>query len=95
MHAICITLHRKPVNDGHSKEENFILEVKDLCMHFPVQGGFFDKVRGVVKAVDGVSFNLYKGSTFGLVGESGCGKTTTGRLDYEGDETNPRKHYFP
>jgi peptide/nickel transport system ATP-binding protein len=62
-----------------SKKE-LLLEVKDLCVHFPIQGGFFDKSKGVVKAVDGVSFNLYKGSTFGLVGESGCGKTTTGRL---------------
>jgi peptide/nickel transport system ATP-binding protein len=62
-----------------SKRE-LILEVKDLCMYFPVKGGFFDQAKGVVKAVDGVSFDLYKGSTFGLVGESGCGKTTTGRL---------------
>ena len=61
-------------------KKELLLEVKDLCMHFPLQGGFFDKVRGVIKAVDGVSFKLYKGSTFGLVGESGCGKTTTGRL---------------
>jgi len=61
-------------------KKELLLEVKDLCMHFPVQGSFFDKVRGVVKAVDGVTFNLFKSSTFGLVGESGCGKTTTGRL---------------
>jgi peptide/nickel transport system ATP-binding protein len=61
-------------------KKELLLEVKDLCMYYPVQGGFFDKVKGIVKAVDGVSFNLYKGSTFGLVGESGCGKTTTGRL---------------
>jgi peptide/nickel transport system ATP-binding protein len=63
-----------------SKEKELLLEVEDLCIHFPIQGGFFDKTKGVVKAVDGVSFKLYKGSTFGLVGESGCGKTTTGRL---------------
>jgi peptide/nickel transport system ATP-binding protein len=61
-------------------KKELLLEVKDLCMHYPIQGGFFDKSKGVVKAVDGVSFNLYKGSAFGLVGESGCGKTTTGRL---------------
>jgi peptide/nickel transport system ATP-binding protein len=61
-------------------KKELLLEVNDLCMHFPVQGGFFDKSKGLVKAVDGVSFKLYKGSTFGLVGESGCGKTTTGRL---------------
>jgi len=61
-------------------KKEVLLEVKDLCMHYPVQGGFFDKTKGVVKAVDGVSFKLYKGSAFGLVGESGCGKTTIGRL---------------
>jgi peptide/nickel transport system ATP-binding protein len=64
----------------HSPNKDLLLEVKDLCMYYSLQGGFFDKTKGVVKAVDGVSFNLYKGSTFGLVGESGCGKTTTGRL---------------
>jgi peptide/nickel transport system ATP-binding protein len=61
-------------------KKELLLEVNDLCMHYPVQGGFFDKSKGLVKAVDGVSFKLYKGSAFGLVGESGCGKTTTGRL---------------
>jgi len=61
-------------------KRELILEVKDLCMYFPVKGGFFDSTKGVIKAVDGISFDLYRGSTFGLVGESGCGKTTTGRL---------------
>jgi ABC-type oligopeptide transport system ATPase subunit len=61
-------------------KKELILEVNDLCMHYPVKGGFFDISKGLVKAVDGVSFKLYKGSAFGLVGESGCGKTTTGRL---------------
>ncbi len=57
-----------------------LLEVRDLRMHFPVTEGIvFRKVIGHVKAVDGVSFTLVKGETLGLVGESGCGKTTTGR----------------
>ncbi|HJS38493.1 MAG TPA: dipeptide ABC transporter ATP-binding protein [Burkholderiales bacterium] len=56
-----------------------LLEVHDLVMHFPVGGGMFAKPVGVVRAVDGVSFSLRKGETLGLVGESGCGKTTTGR----------------
>jgi len=57
-----------------------LLEVRDLRMHFPVTEGIvFRKVVGHVKAVDGVSFTLLKGETLGLVGESGCGKTTTGR----------------
>ena len=55
-----------------------ILEVRDLVMHFKVRQGMFGK-PAVVRAVDGVSFTLRRGETLGLVGESGCGKTTTGR----------------
>jgi oligopeptide transport system ATP-binding protein len=56
-----------------------LLEVRDLVKHFPVGGGFFRRAEGTVRAVDGVSFSLRRGETLGLVGESGCGKTTTGR----------------
>jgi peptide/nickel transport system ATP-binding protein len=56
------------------------LEIQDLCKHFPVKGGFFEQAAGTVKAVESVNFMISRGSTFGLVGESGCGKTTTGRL---------------
>ena len=57
-----------------------LLKVEDLVKHFPLGGGVMTKPRTWVKAVDGVSFDLNRGETFGLVGESGCGKTTVGRL---------------
>ena len=56
-----------------------LLEVVDLQKYFPIRTGFFRKVTGHVKAVDGVSFAVYPGETLGVVGESGCGKTTVGR----------------
>ncbi|KAI3350485.1 dipeptide ABC transporter ATP-binding protein [Clostridium botulinum] len=60
------------------KDKEVILEVKDLCKYFPASKGLF-KGKSYVKAVDRVSFTINKGETLGLVGESGCGKTTTGR----------------
>ena len=53
-----------------------LLEVQNLKVHFPVKAGMFSGVREFVKAVDDVSFNIEPGETLGLVGESGCGKTT-------------------
>ncbi|HLJ12691.1 MAG TPA: oligopeptide/dipeptide ABC transporter ATP-binding protein [Planctomycetaceae bacterium] len=75
-----------------------LLVVRDLKKHFPVRAGLFSRVREYVKAVDGVTFSLEAGKTLGLVGESGCGKTTVGRtilqlipptsgvVEFEGDD---------
>lgn len=57
-----------------------LVQVENLKMHFPIKGGPLGKTVGAVKAVDGVSFHINKGETLGLVGESGCGKSTTGRM---------------
>ena len=57
-----------------------LLEVRNLIKHFPVRRGVLSRVAAHVKAVDDISFTIEKGETFGLVGESGCGKTTTGRV---------------
>ena len=60
-------------------ENEIVVEVKNLKKYFPIKGGFFGGVTGAVKAVDDISFSIPAGTTMGLVGESGCGKSTTGR----------------
>ena len=81
-------------NEASDKEPlvydpQYILQVRDLKKHFPIKDGMLGRVTGYVKAVDGVTFNLKRGTTMGLVGESGCGKTTCGRtiLRLSGDKT--------
>ena len=66
-------------NEQIKHNDENILEVSHLKKYFPIKGGFFGGVTGQVKAVDDVSFNIKRGTTMGLVGESGCGKSTTGR----------------
>lgn len=70
-------------------DPQYILQVNNLKKYFPIKGGIITKTVGYVKAVDGVTFNLKRGTTMGLVGESGCGKTTTGRaiLRLSGEKT--------
>ncbi|MBI9042976.1 MAG: dipeptide ABC transporter ATP-binding protein [Anaerolineaceae bacterium] len=60
-------------------ENEVLLRVEELKMHFPIKRGVFQRTVGHVHAVDGISFEIYRGETLGLVGESGCGKSTTGR----------------
>ena len=60
-------------------DPQYILMVNHLKKYFPIKGGLLSQTVGYVKAVDGVTFNLRRGCTMGLVGESGCGKSTTGR----------------
>lgn len=62
-----------------SNNADALLKVTDLKMHFPIYRGVFQRQVGAVHAVDGISFNVERGETLGLVGESGCGKSTTGR----------------
>lgn len=76
-----LVVSEKELLDRKNKlyEPNPILEIKNLKTYFPIDGGFFSRKKEFVKAVDDVSFNVFPGETLGLVGESGCGKTTLGR----------------
>ena len=75
-------------------KQEVILKVENLKKYFPIKGGFFSKTIGNVKAVDGVSLEVRKGETLGIVGESGCGKSTTGRAILQLLKPTGGKVYF-
>jgi len=79
---------------GPKLGDDVLLEVQDLVKHFPIRKGFLRRQTGAVKAVDGVSFFIREGETLGLVGESGCGKTTTGRCILRAIEPTSGQIYF-
>src|SRR3989475_8150640 len=67
------------MSEAGTASQRPLLEVRELQKLFPIRKGFWRRTVGYVRAVDGVSFTLHEGETLGLVGESGCGKTTTAR----------------
>ena len=76
------------------QQDNVLLEVNNLKKYFPIRKGFFKTLAGYVKAVDGVNFYIREGETMGLVGESGCGKTTTGRVIVRAYEATAGEVWF-
>lgn len=74
--------------------KKLLLEVKELKQYFPIKGGIFGRTVNHVKAVDGVSFEIFEGETVSIVGESGCGKSTTGRAILRLDEPTSGKIFF-
>lgn len=84
------------IKNNHSPEHknNNILEVKNLKQYFPIKAGLLQRVVGHIRAVDGVSFNIKRGTTMGLVGESGCGKTTIGKTVLRLNEKTEGEVYF-
>jgi oligopeptide/dipeptide ABC transporter ATP-binding protein len=76
------------------RTDDYVISVRDLVKHFPIREGVLQRVAGHVRAVDGVSFDIRRGETIGLVGESGCGKTTLGRCISELAKPTSGSVYF-
>ena len=84
----------KPTQDRPVTDNEVIVRVRGLKKHFPIMGGVLRRQVGAVRAVDGVSFDIHKGETLGLVGESGCGKSTTGRVLLQLDPATEGSIFF-
>ena len=80
--------------DGAENDPNYLLVVKNLKKYFPIKSSFFKKTIGNVKAVDGISFKIKRGTTMGLVGESGCGKSTVGKTILRLQDKTDGEVYF-
>ncbi len=80
--------------DGAEKDPQYLLVVKNLKKYFPIKSSFFKKTIGHVKAVDGISFKIKRGTTMGLVGESGCGKSTVGKTILRLQDKTEGEVYF-
>lgn len=78
----------------HEVKENHLIEVRNLKKYFPIKGGFFNRTVANLKAVDDISFYIREGETLGIVGESGCGKSTTGRAILRLHEATAGEVYF-
>ena len=80
--------------DGAENDPQYLLVVKNLKKYFPIKSSFFKKTIGNVKAVDGISFKIKRGTTMGLVGESGCGKSTVGKTILRLQDKTDGEVYF-
>ena len=80
--------------EGAENDQQYLLVVKNLKKYFPIKSSFFKKTIGNVKAVDGISFKIKRGTTMGLVGESGCGKSTVGKTILRLQDKTEGEVYF-